>query len=202
MFRDQPKKESDEDQTPEHRPDCRWRACRRHGRGLHPEAGAGCTRPRPACSPPSRHLPGGRRRAGGGVDDHRRTCARADDRRQRPGTQLPRHRPAVRPGRGRHHRGRHAEARRPGTGRRPRPAAGHGGRPLLPVLQGHSRLRPGRRGGGQPQQPFRGQGSGFIISARRPDPDQRARRARCQGRDRQAQRPQRVLGQGAGHATR
>ncbi len=55
-----------------------------------------------------------------------------------------------------------------GARQRPRPAAGHGGRPLLPVLQGHSRLRPGRASAGRaatPQQPFRGQGSGFIISA-------------------------------------
>ena len=55
-----------------------------------------------------------------------------------------------------------------GQRQRPRPAAGHRGRPVLPVLQGHPRLRPGRPRRGQarrPQQPFRGQGSGFIISA-------------------------------------
>ena len=54
----------------------------------------------------------------------------------------------------------------------------------------------------EPADAVQGHGLGLHHQLRRPDPDQRARRARRQGRHRQAERPARVHRQGARHRHR
>ena len=94
---------------------------------------------------------------------HRGHRARAGPDRRGRGrhAQLPRHRAAVRPGRGRRHRGRHAQAGDEERGQPQQPDEDETPSTLLP--------RPARRrrraASANPQQPFRGQGSGFIVSA-------------------------------------
>ena len=83
--------------------------------------------------------------------------------------------------------------------------ARHGRRSVLQVLPRHprhARHASSSRAAAEPADAVQGHGLGLHHQLRRPDADQRARRARSQGRDRQAQRPARVQRQGAGQRHR
>ena len=126
-----------------------------------------------------------------------RRAAGAARGRARPDAQLSRHRQAVGTGRGRRDRRGHAQDVDGRTG----PARRHGRRSVLQVLPRHAGLLAAWR----PQRAVAAvQGTRLRLHHQpdRPDPDQRARRSRSQGRDRQAVRPARVHGQGARHRHR